>query len=144
MVARLEGLKYPLLRDYDFSTVRFERGGSGTLLIPNRTLFVPIQYGFGELSVVPNLQTHFNAGQTLELEDLIRELDKYQKQMLVSETGLDGAKKDPVLYRTLRNFDGTGIVKMEDIIGSEDLKGRKNAILSKGKNYDKVRVYSLR
>ena len=133
-----------MLLNSNFSKVRFERGGSGTLLIPNRTLFVPVQYGFGKLSVVPNLQAHFNANQSLELEDLINGLDKYQRKMLVSETGLEDARKDPILYRLLRSFEGVGIVKMEDILGSEDLRGRKNSIISKGKAYDRVRIYRLR
>jgi len=136
-----EAENYPLVTDYDFSKVLGPQGGSGKLLIPaGGNQYKIVEFGFSCLRLLPYFQEIFKGTDKISvggLEKIINnngELELTQRP-LVSE---DSWFFETIIIKLVRN----------DILNHERVEGQWNALrsedmLSKGPNYDKVRVLSM-
>ena len=66
--------EFPLVREFDFSSKLGVDGGEGTLLVPqkDKDLYLPRNYGYGELALAQYIQVPFNKNNSIRLERLIK------------------------------------------------------------------------
>ncbi len=134
--------QYPLFKDFDFISEMGGRAGSGILLIPKKQLYVPKEYGFDCLHLVPYLQEPFNDGESMQVSDLIRELQE-EGELSLGNLDLDRMlERTPFLYTVLNRFRKHDIVALEKRAGSENIIDAQDILIA-GENYDKTRVLKL-
>ena len=136
-----EAQRFPLFKEYDFvlKIGSSLNGGSGILLFPRGDLYVPKQYGFGELNLAPYIQEPFNEGKKITLKELITEL-KDESELSLSSNSL--GSKEWFLQLVINRFAKNEIIKVDRRF-SDKYKLSNEDIISKGQNYDLTRVFNM-
>ena len=121
--------KYPSLMHYNFKQGinKIEKlGGIGAFLIPEDESYIGRDYNIVDLKLINYLQSFFKNNQSLMVRRLINGI-KYQ------------AWEKKYFSKTLKKCIRDGIIKKN---GLEKIIDDQN-IISKGKNYDKIRIYGI-
>lgn len=134
--------EYPLLNDYDFISKIGGKIGTGVLLIPKNQSYVSKVYGFGPLHLVPYLQEPFNDKQSIDVGDLIRELQEEGEFFICDFEPNKIFEKSNILYSIINRFRKHGIITLEKKAGLENTIDPRDILIA-GENYDKSRVLEL-